>query len=204
MRRTIGILACMWLAGCDSPPPPAATAELPDEAAEVTLDLPPLEQPRPAPPVAAEPAANESAEAAPDDNAEAGNQAQAAPAETAPRQDEPPAAPAPEAAAEAPTAPAAAAAAGADEIETVAASGATARMQLLPARPREAVAPWAGHIRRAGFECGGIASARQLRQPDGRTLEIYKIDCESGGSYQGTVRQGRLKFRRWTGRLDRR
>jgi hypothetical protein len=34
-------------------------------------------------------------------------------------------------------------------------------------------------------------------------MGIYKIECATGGTYQGTRRDGRLRFRRWTGQLYR-
>ena len=206
MRLRIGLLACAALAACGPSQSEGVTAELAEESAGLTIALPEAELAAP--------------EAAPEDpgNSAAAESALAPdvePPAKAAEQPVPPPPPAPaekeaekappekEAVAEAAAPAPAPAGAGADEVEAVA-SGEAARMRLLPARPETSVAPWAGHIRRAGFACGSIASARQLQRPDGRALEIYKIDCSSGGSYQGTVKRGRLYFRTWTGRLDRR
>jgi hypothetical protein len=185
MRLLIGTMACLLLAGCGGAAPEAPAVEEPKSAAGVTLDLPPIAAP-PAPAPAVEETGNtaEAVEEAPEPQPEATPEPKEKDEEPEPeptKTPEPPAKP-----------------------ETAAATGDAASMRLLPARPADAVAPWAGHIRRAGFQCEGIGSARQLQRPDGKTLEIYKIDCTSGGTYQGTVKQGRLFFREWTGQLERR
>jgi hypothetical protein len=200
----IGLLGCATLAACGPSQSEGVTAELAEESAGLTIALPEAELPAPE---AAPEAPGNSAAAEPAVEPEAAPPAKAAELPAPP----PPPPPAEKAADKAPpekeavaeAAAPAPAPAGADEVEAVA-SGEAARMRLLPARPETSVAPWAGHIRRAGFACGSVASARQLQRPDGRTLEIYKIDCSSGGSYQGTIKRGRLYFRTWTGRLDRR
>jgi type IV secretory pathway VirB10-like protein len=203
VRLRIGLLACAALAACGPSQSEGVTAELAEESAGLTIALPEAElaAPEAAPEEPGNSAAAEPA-LAPEVEPPAKAAEQPAPPPPPPAEKEADKAP-PETEAVAEAAVPAPPPAGADEVEAVA-SGEAARMRLLPARPETSVAPWAGHIRRAGFACGSIASARQLQRPDGRALEIYKIDCSSGGSYQGTVKRGRLYFRTWTGRLDRR
>ena len=75
--------------------------------------------------------------------------------------------------------------------------------RLRPPEPDSIIAAWAGVLRRNGFPCDRITSARQLEREDGREMGIYRIECASGGTYQGTRRDGRVRFRRWTGQLGR-
>ena len=82
-------------------------------------------------------------------------------------------------------------------------SGEADSYRLRPSEPDSVIAAWAGVLRRNGFPCDRITSARQLESEDGREVGIYRIKCASGGEYQGTRRDGRVRFRRWTGELGR-
>jgi hypothetical protein len=82
-------------------------------------------------------------------------------------------------------------------------SGAADSYRLRPPEPSSLTAAWASVLRRNDFPCDRISSARQLEREDGSAMGIYRIECVSGGTYQGTRRNGRLYFRRWTGQLYR-
>ena len=75
--------------------------------------------------------------------------------------------------------------------------------RLRPPEPASVTAAWASVLRKNAFPCDRIASARQLEREGGGEMGIYKIECASGATYQGTRRNGRLRFRRWTGQLHR-
>lgn len=68
-----------------------------------------------------------------------------------------------------------------------------------PGRPPLDDAEIARTIDRIGFPCGRVVSSEAVASAQG----IYKIDCSSGESYQGTTKQGHLFFRPWTGKLER-
>lgn len=51
-------------------------------------------------------------------------------------------------------------------------------------------AAWAGVLRRVGFPCERITSV--IENGGG-----YRVDCEGGGPYRATRRDGRIKFSRW-------
>jgi hypothetical protein len=80
-------------------------------------------------------------------------------------------------------------------------AGQTDSFRLRAPEPGATMAAWAPVIRKAGFACDRILWARQLEREPRRSLGIYKIQCASGETYQGTRRSGRLYFRRWNGRL---
>ncbi len=81
--------------------------------------------------------------------------------------------------------------------------GKAGSFKLRPPEGAATVAAWPAVLRKNGFPCDRIASARQLEQEGGRPLGIYRIECASGGTYQGTRRDGRLYFRRWSGQISR-
>ena len=81
--------------------------------------------------------------------------------------------------------------------------GTTATYALGPAEPADLSTGWAGVLRQNGFSCDRITSARQLEGEGGQAMGIYKIDCGNGAAYQGTRRDGRVRFRRWTGQISR-
>lgn len=87
------------------------------------------------------------------------------------------------------------------KVKVTGPAGKTDSFRLRAPEPGPTVAAWAAVIRKAGFACDRILWARQLEREPGRSLGIYKIQCASGETYQGTRRNGRLYFRRWTGRL---
>ena len=87
------------------------------------------------------------------------------------------------------------------EVETPA--GTQSSYRLRAPEPTAVSAAWAGVLRKNDFPCDRINSARQLERADGSPLGVYRIDCATGGTYQGTRRNGRLYFRRWTGQIDR-
>ncbi|WP_332811971.1 hypothetical protein [Sphingomonas sp.] len=66
-------------------------------------------------------------------------------------------------------------------------------------RPPLGDAEIARTIDRIGFACGRVVSSEAVASAQG----IYKINCSSGESYQGTTKQGHLFFRPWTGKLER-
>lgn len=66
-------------------------------------------------------------------------------------------------------------------------------------RPPLGDAEIARTIDRIGFPCGRVVSSEAVASAQG----IYKINCSSGESYQGTTKQGHLFFRPWTGKLER-
>ena len=68
-----------------------------------------------------------------------------------------------------------------------------------PGRPPLGDAEIARTIDRIGFPCGRVVSSETVASAQG----IYKINCSSGESYQGTNKQGHLFFRPWTGKLER-
>ena len=68
-----------------------------------------------------------------------------------------------------------------------------------PGRPPLGDAEIARTIDRIGFPCGRVVSSEAVASAQG----IYKINCSSGESYQGTSKQGHLFFRPWTGKLER-
>lgn len=68
-----------------------------------------------------------------------------------------------------------------------------------PGRPPLGDAEIARTIDRIGFPCGRVVSSEAVASAQG----IYKINCSSGESYQGTTKQGHLFFRPWTGKLER-
>jgi hypothetical protein len=72
-------------------------------------------------------------------------------------------------------------------------------MNLVPAAPPIGQDRLAGYIGRAGFECDRVVTVSQMRGAGGRRAGIYKFDCATGGSYQGTMRNNHLYFRPWTG-----
>jgi len=87
------------------------------------------------------------------------------------------------------------------KVEVAGPGGQTGRYSLGPAEPQSVTAAWAGVLRKNDLPCDRITSARPLRGEDGRAMGIYKIECAAGGTYQGTRRDGRFRFRRWTGQL---
>ena len=87
------------------------------------------------------------------------------------------------------------------KVETPGGEAGSYRMR--PPEPDSIVAAWAGVLRKNGFPCDRIASARQLERDDGSVIGIYRIECGSGETYQGTRRDGRVRFRRWTGQISR-
>ena len=87
------------------------------------------------------------------------------------------------------------------KVETPA--GKESSYRLRAPEPAAVSAAWAGVLRKNDFPCYRISSARQLERADGSAMGFYKIECASGGTYQGTRRNGRLYFRRWTGQLTR-
>ena len=103
----------------------------------------------------------------------------AEPAAAAPKTAEAPAAPAKQAEPPAPPAPA----------------GPT---QLVSASPPIAQASLARYIRGAGFACDDVVTTSQVEDEAGRR-GVYKFDCAAGGAYRGTMKQGHLYFRPWTG-----
>ncbi|MDT9598959.1 hypothetical protein [Sphingosinicella rhizophila] len=72
--------------------------------------------------------------------------------------------------------------------------------RLLPARLPLADAEIARTIERIGFACGEVIASNRVESGD---QEAYKVSCSSGKSYQGTMKNGRMFFREWTGRLTR-
>ena len=50
-------------------------------------------------------------------------------------------------------------------------------------------------LRRVGFECPQMVSAARVASAGGKG-PVYRIACSSGSAYRGTVRRGRLVFRR--------
>ena len=82
-------------------------------------------------------------------------------------------------------------------------AGQKASYRLRAPEPASISAAWASVLRKNQLPCDRITSARQLEGSDGKAMGIYKIECASGGTYQGTRRDGRLRFRRWTGQLSR-
>lgn len=89
------------------------------------------------------------------------------------------------------------------KVEVKGPAGRSGSYTLGPAEPQSVTAAWAGVLRKNDFPCDRITSARQLRGEDGRAMGIYRIECGSGGTYQGTRRNGNVRFRRWTGQLTR-
>jgi len=70
--------------------------------------------------------------------------------------------------------------------------------RLLTSGPDVPLASLTSYLNGAGFPCDRAVSARRVER-GGQRLEIFKIDCASGASYQGTIRRGHLYFRRWRG-----
>lgn len=89
------------------------------------------------------------------------------------------------------------------KVEIAGPKGRGESFRLRPPEPESVTGAWASVLRRNNFPCDRITSARQLEGEDGRAMGIYRIECASGGTYQGTRRDGRLFFRRWTGQLSR-
>jgi hypothetical protein len=90
------------------------------------------------------------------------------------------------------------------KVEVAGPAGRPDSYRLGPSEPQGVTAAWAGVLRKNGFPCDAISSARQLRGEDGRAIGIYRIECGAGETYQGTRRSnGRLYFRRWTGEIGR-
>ena len=73
-------------------------------------------------------------------------------------------------------------------------------IQLLPQKIGADIAPMANFIRDAGFSCDSANSIRQL-QENGDALEIFKIDCIDGGSFQATILNEKTYIKPWTGKL---
>lgn len=86
-------------------------------------------------------------------------------------------------------------------VEVEGPDGTTATYRLQASEPDDIIAAWAAVLRDNGFACARIVSARQLAREDGSAVGVYRIECSDGGTYQGTRRDGRVRFRRWTGRL---
>ena len=89
------------------------------------------------------------------------------------------------------------------KVEVAGPAGRPASYSLGRAEPQNVVAAWAGVLHKNGLPCDRITSARPLQGEGGRAMGIYRIECATGGTYQGTRRDGRLRFRRWTGQLNR-
>lgn len=89
------------------------------------------------------------------------------------------------------------------KVEVAGPTGRSGSYSLGPVEPQSVTASWAGVLRKNNFPCDRITSARQLRSDGGRAMGIYKIECGSGATYQGTRRNGNVRFRRWTGQLGR-
>jgi hypothetical protein len=87
------------------------------------------------------------------------------------------------------------------KVEVATPGGQEDSYRLAPPEPDSVIAAWAGVLRRNDFPCDRITSARQLQGEDGRKMGIYRIECATGGTYQGTRRDGRVRFRRWTGQI---
>jgi hypothetical protein len=88
------------------------------------------------------------------------------------------------------------------KVEIAGPAGKSDSYRLRPPEPQSVIGAWAGVLRKNSFPCDRITSARQLERENGRAMGIYRIECASGGTYQGTRRSnGRLYFRRWTGQI---
>ena len=85
------------------------------------------------------------------------------------------------------------------KVQLAGPGGQSATYGLKPSEPEGITGAWAGVLRKNGFPCDRVTSARELEGEDGRAMGIYKIECGEGGPYQGTRRDGRVRFRRWIG-----
>lgn len=85
------------------------------------------------------------------------------------------------------------------KVELAGPDGQFASYFLKPPEPENIAAGWAGVLRKNGFPCGRITSARELEGEEGRAMGIYRIECDTGAVYQGTRRDGRVRFRHWPG-----
>lgn len=186
MRLSLCLAAALALSGCGSEPDQASAGESVEIASSgVTVDLPAAE-----PPAEAELANIAEAAALPPPAEWVANQSADAPAEK-PRAPEPEPKQAP-----APT----------PEPKTPAVVAAVDPPAPSPAPTPAAQPPSTGgraplsndqlgyHIRRIGFPCGEVVSANQVSAGP-----VYRIECSGGTAYQGTMRRGRLRFRRWSG-----
>ncbi len=59
---------------------------------------------------------------------------------------------------------------------------------------------WGAYLRRARFACGRVASVQPVQREGARAgYRYYRVECEGGGTYQATDKNGHLFFRRWQG-----
>ena len=85
------------------------------------------------------------------------------------------------------------------QVRTVA-NGPLQTLQLLPSKSAAEVEPMGAYIRDAGYFCNRVKSVRQL-QEKGKPLDVFKIDCADGNTYQATLMNDNTYFKPWTGNL---
>ncbi|MFM7379011.1 MAG: hypothetical protein ACKO1O_12945 [Erythrobacter sp.] len=88
-----------------------------------------------------------------------------------------------------------------DRVEVQIVDDAPAKiLELLPQKEGFDISPMAEFVRGTGNECDEATSARQLAE-NGQPLDVFKIDCLNGNSFQATLLNGRSFIKPWTGRL---
>lgn len=86
-------------------------------------------------------------------------------------------------------------------ITTVGPAGETVVLNLLPSGSTKVVSQLAQFIRESGYACSKTVNANQLQQQDGKSVDIFKVDCADGNSYQVTVFSGKSYIKPWTGNI---
>ncbi|WP_447751904.1 hypothetical protein [Sphingopyxis fribergensis] len=69
---------------------------------------------------------------------------------------------------------------------------------LLPSKEQSELVPMAEVVRESGFQCDKVNSARQLQQND-KPMDVFKIDCANGNSFQATIMNDQSFLKPWTG-----
>ena len=88
-----------------------------------------------------------------------------------------------------------------DKIETIGPTGEKVILDLLPSPDPSQTAGMAAFIEEAGFKCDRVSDFHQLQQADGKPLDIFKIDCANGQSFQATMINDKSFIKPWTGRI---
>lgn len=58
----------------------------------------------------------------------------------------------------------------------------------------------ADFMRKSGFPCATVEAAYQLEEMDGASLDIWKLECDTG-NFQVTMMNDRVFIKDWTGNL---
>lgn len=89
-----------------------------------------------------------------------------------------------------------------ETIEVIHPSGEKIKATLIPlGSSPEQIDQGAPYIRQMGYACEHVTELSQLRQENGEDMDIFKVTCSGGETYQTTLLNGKNYTKPWTGRL---